>query len=246
MEKRLKRLHRVNGRVVIVPGGVDIDSFCPAQNVEQVRQELHLPRHRFILLTVRNLRKRMGLANLIRAIASLGKTGEQVHLVLAGKGELERELRTLAREMNVAHQITFPGHIAEKDLPKYYQAADLFILPTEHLEGFGMSTMEALATGTPVIGTPVGATPEILRQIGKEWLTRDSSSEALAETITDRVNWMIAHPAEYQNLKHSCRDVAVKNRAWPDIIARWEEVCETTIISGGEGPAWGNSPYGTN
>ena len=109
----------------------------------------------------------MGLANLIRAIASLGETGERVHLVLAGKGELERELKTLAWEMNVAQRITFSGHISEKDLPKYYQAADLFVLPTEHLEGFGMSTLEALAAATPVIGTPVGATPEILRQIGE-------------------------------------------------------------------------------
>jgi len=235
MEERLKRLHRVNGRVVIVPGGVDIDLFCPAQNVEQVRQELNLPRHRFILLTVRNLRKRMGLANLIRAIASLGETGDQVHLVLAGKGELKGELRSLAREMNVADQITFPGHVAERALPKYYQAADLFILPTEHLEGFGMSTLEALATGTPVIGTPVGATPEILRQIGEEWLTRDSSSEALAEKISDRVKWMIARPAAYQSLKRSCRDLAVKNYAWSDIIARWEDVCDRMIMAEGKG-----------
>lgn len=232
MEERLKRLHWVNGKVVIVPGGVDIESFCPAQNLEQVRQELNLPRHRFILLTVRNLRKRMGLANLIRAIASMGETGEQVHLVLAGKGELEGELRTLAQEMNVADQITFPGHVAEKDLPRYYQAADLFVLPTEHLEGFGMSTLEALATGTPVIGTPVGATPEILRQIGEEWLTRDSSSAALAEKIIDRVKWMMAHPAAYQSLKRSCRDFAVRNYAWPHILTRWQEVCNQVITAG--------------
>ena len=235
MEERLKRLHRVNGRVVIVPGGVDIDAFCPAPNVEQVRQELNLPRGRFILLTVRNLRKRMGLANLIRAIASLGETDDEVHLVLAGKGELEGELRTLAREMNVAHRITFPGHIAERNLPRYYQAADLFILPTEHLEGFGMSTLEALATGTPVVGTPVGATPEILRQIGEGWLTRDSSSEALAEKIIDRVKWMTAHPVGYQSLRLACRDVAVRNHAWSDIIARWEDVCDRVIMAEGKG-----------
>jgi glycosyltransferase involved in cell wall biosynthesis/GT2 family glycosyltransferase len=246
MGERLKRLHRVNGRVVIVPGGVDIDSFCPAENIERVRQELNLPRHRFILLTVRNLRKRMGLANLISAIASLGETGEQVHLVLAGKGELEGELKTLAREMNVAHQVTFSGHISEQDLPRYYQAADLFVLPTEHLEGFGMSTLEALATGTPVIGTPVGATPEILRQIGEEWLTRDSSREALAEKIIDRVKWMKAHPAEYQSLKRSCRDFAVRHHSWPDIIARWEEICDRTVIRGGKGLARRSDPPGTN
>lgn len=231
MDERLQRLHRVNGKSVIVPGGVDINSFCPEQDVEQLRQELELPLHRFILLTVRNLRKRMGLANLIRAIASLGETGERVHLVLAGEGELEGELKALTTELKITHRITFLGHVEEGNLPKYYQAADLFVLPTEHLEGFGMSTLEALATGVPVVGTPVGATPEILRQIGEEWLTRDSSSEALAEKISDRVKWLMARPAEYQNLKHSCRDVAVRNHAWSDIIARWEEVCDRVIMA---------------
>jgi glycosyltransferase involved in cell wall biosynthesis len=230
MKERLKRLHGLNGRVVIVPGGVDIDSFRPAENCVQLRRELNLPPDGIILLTVRNLRRRMGLANLVKAVACLGGAAEKTHLFIAGKGELEGELTILAREMNVAHRTTFLGHVEENNLPKYYQAADLFVLPTEHLEGFGMSTLEALAAGTPVIGTPVGATPELLRQIGEEWLTRDTSSEALAAKIRDRIEWMTARPTDYQDIKAACRDLAVRAYAWPRIMERWQEVT-TQVIS---------------
>ena len=56
------------------------------------------------------------------------------------------------------------GEIDDESLVLYYQAADIFILPTQSLEGFGLVTLEALSCGVPVLGTPIGATTNILKQ----------------------------------------------------------------------------------
>ena len=69
------------------------------------------------------------------------------------------------------------------ELADHYRAASLFVLPTVALEGFGLITVEAFACGTPVLGTPVGAIPEVLRPFDPRLLARDASPDALAEGI---------------------------------------------------------------
>ena len=68
-------------------------------------------------------------------------------------------------QLGLDKHVTFLGFVPDADLPRYYQAADVFVLPTRELEGFGLVTAEALACGTPVLGTPVGATPELLEPL---------------------------------------------------------------------------------
>ena len=69
------------------------------------------------------------------------------------------------REYDLHGSIRFLGHIPEIDLPQKYQAADFFVLPTRNLEGFGLVILEAMASGTPVLGTPVGAIPEVIGSV---------------------------------------------------------------------------------
>jgi len=229
MQKRLDKVHGMSKKSVIIPGGVDTGVFSPPDDQALIRRKMGLPADKIILFSVRNLRQRMGLVNLIQAMADLGEIGENIHLVLAGKGELGEKLKKLAAEQRIEDRITFTGYLPEEDLPKWYKAADIFILPTEYLEGFGMVTMEAMATGVPIIATPVGATPEILSQIGSEWLCENASSEALSSKIKDRAGWLIRHPHEYEALRSHCRKVAVKNYAWSGIMDQWETHSQEVI-----------------
>ena len=75
------------------------------------------------------------------------------------------------------------GFIPDTDLPTYYQAADLFVLPTLALEGFGLVTTEALSSGLPVIGTPAGATPEILGHLDPRLIAPGTTPDDLAKAI---------------------------------------------------------------
>jgi glycosyltransferase involved in cell wall biosynthesis len=89
------------------------------------------------------------------------------------------------------------------DLPViflYYQMADLFILPTTELEGFGLVTVEALASGLPVLGTPVGGTKEILTKLGSDYLFDDSTPQSIATGILKALNGWAANQAAYKNV----------------------------------------------
>ena len=96
-----------------------------------------------VLFSVRNLVKRMGLENLILAMKRLVHTAPDICLILGGEGPLKNDLIALAKKLNVDNHIRFIGFIPEEKLPDYYRMADLFVLPTRELEGFGLVTRAA-------------------------------------------------------------------------------------------------------
>src|SRR5437899_12651573 len=145
-----------------IVGGADVERFHPSGTREAQRQALGLPGDRPLLFTLRNLEPRMGLDTLIRAMATVRERFPRVLLLIGGSGSLRPLLETLTISLSLSEHVRFLGFVPERDLPAYYGAAAAFVLPTRELEGFGLVTVAALACGTPVLGTPGGATPAIL------------------------------------------------------------------------------------
>ncbi|MGH7540900.1 MAG: glycosyltransferase, partial [Gemmatimonadota bacterium] len=98
-------------------------------------------------------------------------------------------------------------------------------LPTVAYEGFGLATAEALASGTPVVGTRVGATPELLEPLDASLLARGTDPAALAEAIRDGLR--LATPT----FRARCRDYAVRHLSWGSILPRWERVLAEAVVS---------------
>jgi glycosyltransferase involved in cell wall biosynthesis len=163
----------------------------------------------------------MGLENLITAMSEVVKTNPKVLLLICGKGYLEEKLKQLIQNLNLGDHVRMPGFIPEEELPLYYQAADLFVLPTVELEGFGLSTIESLACGTPVIATPVGANTEVISPINRELLCKDASPEALAE----RIIWWLGHGIN-PGLREHCHDYCNSHFALEKVV---DEI-ERTLI----------------
>jgi glycosyltransferase involved in cell wall biosynthesis len=174
-------------KTVQIPLGIDTNQFSFVTDQKAVRQKLNLPEDQPILLTIRRLAARMGLENLISAMSVVKKHNPNVTLLLGGKGYLEGKLKHMIQDLDLGDQVRMLGFIPEEELPMFYQAADLFILPTVELEGFGLSTIESLACGTPVVATPVGANSEVVGPINQELLCENESPEALAERI---IRWL--------------------------------------------------------
>jgi glycosyltransferase involved in cell wall biosynthesis len=149
-----------------------------------LRERLGLPASSALLLTLRNLEPRMGLEHLVAAMPAIIERQADAFLVLAGYGPLRRDLEARVATLGLVDRVRFTGFVPEADLPGLYAAADLFILPTQALEGFGLVTLEALACGTPVLGTRVGATPELLEPLDPDLLADDASPAALAAGVT--------------------------------------------------------------
>ena len=180
----LMRQFRVAGdRIQVIPGGVDSKRFTPAPDKSAARQKLGLPTNKKILLSVRRLVPRMGLDNLIQAMPLILRRHPDTLLLIGGEGPQRQYLEERIEKMGLGGNVQILGRIPEEDLAAYYQAADLFVLPTTALEGFGLVTLEALSSGLPVIGTAVGATPEILKRLDPRLIAAESVPSCLAESV---------------------------------------------------------------
>ena len=169
-------------KITKIPAGADIRRFT-LEGKSGARARLGLPENVPILFSVRRLVPRMGLENLVAAMSKVVETYPDALLLLGGKGPQSGPLQEEVNRRGLTNNVRMLGFIHDDALADHYRAADLFVLPTVTLEGFGLITVEALACGTPVLGTPVGAIPEILRPLDPNLLARDASAEALAEGI---------------------------------------------------------------
>jgi glycosyltransferase involved in cell wall biosynthesis/SAM-dependent methyltransferase len=221
----LWRLYRIPGeRIVRIPGGVDTERFRPAPDRRAARKELGLPGDRPLLLTVRNLEARMGIDNLVRAMALLRAHVRDAVLLIGGTGSLRRPLEALVASLGLEDDVQFLGFVPEADLPRYYQAADAFVLPTRALEGFGLVTAEALASGTPVLGTPIGATPELLRPLSPRLVFDDASPEAMARGLREFLEADARDPGAAAALRDACRRHAETRYAWDVAVSGLERL----------------------
>ncbi len=170
-------------RVQTIPGGTDTARFQPAPDKAAVRRALGLPEGRPLLLSVRRLAPRMGLDNLIAALPAVVARFPDTLLLLGGTGPEKDRLAQMIRERRLEDHARLIGFIPDAQLAAYYQAADLFVLPTVALEGFGLVTIEALACGLPVLGTNTGATPEILTRLDPRLIVPGVTPDTLAAAI---------------------------------------------------------------
>ncbi len=199
-------------KVRVIQGGVDAERFAPAPDKSAVRKQLGYDDSTY-LVTVRNLMPRMGLEQLVDAMALIKARGERVRLVVCGAGPLRESLERRIRESGLEGAVELTGRVSDEDLVRHYQAADAFVLPTTAMEGFGISTMEALSTNLPAIGTPAGATPEILNAIDPRLLTSDTTAEGIAGGITSWLEW---RSEEAGTTRY--RDEVLEKYAWPRVV----------------------------
>jgi glycosyltransferase involved in cell wall biosynthesis len=228
--EKLEKVHKVSpAKITVIPAGVDLNRFRPHDDKQSLRHRLGIPNSHFTLLTVRNLEPRMGLENLVLAFKKILNTKTHVSLIVGGEGPLTQDLKSLATEVGVQDSVKFTGYIADEELPHYYQMADLFILPTKELEGFGLVTVEALASGLPVLGTPVGGTREILSHMGPEFLFSDATPDSMARRILDSMQGWATNPEIYNEISRKCRKVAENHFSWDTHISRLENLFHITV-----------------
>lgn len=213
-------------RLTLVPGGVDTDRFRPAEDRPGLRERLGWRPEDEVLLTVRRLAPRMGVSQLLQALARLAPERPNARLVVVGDGFLRPSLEEEARALGLGDRVTFLGRVEDARLCELYQAADIFVLPTQAYEGFGMVTLEALAAGTPVVATPAGATPEILVPLEPGLVCPDPGEEALAERLG---HWLAG--GGLPEMRARARSHAL-TYSWPRVMDRYEELCERVAREG--------------
>jgi glycosyltransferase involved in cell wall biosynthesis len=166
----------------------------------------------------------MGLENLIHAMKDVVSRVENVSLLVGGSGPLKEKLVVLVRKLGLENHIHFTGFIPEDDLPDYYRASDLFILPTLELEGFGLVTLEALASGVPVLGTPVGGTVEILQKFDPRYIFRGTEVGDMSDLIIETCLQFKENPVHWERTSAHCRRFVEQNYSWGKNVDDLESV----------------------
>jgi UDP-glucose:(heptosyl)LPS alpha-1,3-glucosyltransferase len=142
----IKKQYGRNAKVLTVSPGVDADHFNPAwveENRKRVRKELELENKQVILFVGSEFRRK-GLDHVIAALQ------DDMRLLVVGHGGELARYKKMAQKQGVAQKVRFVGHSTE--VREYYAAADLVVLPSRS-EAFGMSILEGMACGVPVLTT---------------------------------------------------------------------------------------------
>lgn len=216
-------------KIEIIPCGVDLDLFRPRDKA-QARRQLGLFDRRLILFVGR-MDPLKGLDILLKAVARLeDRQGLRVLVVggsLEGDQKLSRYYR-MAQEMGIAQQVTFLGSLDQQELPLYYSAADLCVVPS-YYESFSLVAVEALACGTPVIASRVGGLTGIVRDGETGFLVPWRCPDPFSE----RLETLLGNEMLREHFGQAARK-SVERFSWPNIAAQVQEMYEV-LTSGRSG-----------
>ena len=211
-------------RVSVVPGGVDARRFQIRESRREARLALGLPADRPLVLAVRQLLRRKGLSQLVEAAARLVADRPDVSFALVGSGPIEADIRRQVIDRGMERHVTVVGPVPDSTLPLWYRAADFTVIPTVALEGFGLSAIESLAAGTPVLGTPVGGIPEVLEPLDGALVFSGSSTADLTRGLAEVLRYERPLPDAA-----TCQRYAAEHFDWPVVVARIRAIYERVL-----------------
>lgn len=172
-------------RITVIPNAIDRELFRPGDQVA-ARQALSVPPDGALIVSVGHLVSLKRHDVVLRAIARLRERGRSVRLAIVGGADYEPEcptaLRRLADDLGIAGQVDFVGPVEPARVADWLRAADVFALGTRR-EGCCNAILEALATGTPVVTTPVGDNPHFVTSGVNGTLVPVGNDEAMAEAL---------------------------------------------------------------
>lgn len=204
-------------KINVIPNGIDIDRFY-IMTWEKARSHLKVDLNQKIILSVGSLIPLKGHHLTIEAMKKIIQVIPEAHLYIAGRGEEEARLKEQVSESNLNNQVTFLGHVPNKELIKWYSAANVFCLASSR-EGWANVIMESMACGTPVVATNVWGAPEVITNSEVGLLVErnvDSISKGLIDAL--RRDWK-----RDQIVRH------VSKRTWDVVAGEVKQVFEKIL-----------------
>lgn len=206
---------------VVFPWGVDLQHFTPA--ADQGSRNTG----RFTLFCNRSWEPRYGVDVLAKAFVRVAQQNPNVDLLLLGGGSQAQSIRRILEGGGALDRVRMPGQVPQKDLPRWYHMADLYISPS-HVDGSSVSLMEALACGIPALVSDIPANKEWVTEGGNGWLFPDGNADLLAAKILAA----IAQRERLPEVGRAARQVAEQRADWKRNFAQLLHAYEQTVIPG--------------
>src|SRR5438105_5647671 len=185
---RAVRLGASPERIAVVPYGVDVGRFQPAPGIRaEMRATLGLPADTPVIAAAGRLVRKKGFEYLVDAMALLAPI-DVPHLVVAGSGDLEVELRSRAHATGAADRIHFIGNLPQPDVGRWFAAADVAVVPSVrddsgNVDGLPNTLLEALASATAVVTTAAGGIADAVEHGRTATIVPERDPKALADAI---------------------------------------------------------------
>lgn len=204
----------------LIPGGLDTQHFSPGDAND-------VDRHRGpVVLAARRLVERTGVENLVAAMPEVLRVHPTTQLMITGDGPRRPHIAKFIDSHSLNENVHLLGRVSEEELLHWYRVADLSVTPTFELEGFGLSTAESMACGTPAVVTPVGANPEVVAALGPRFVTDSFAPADIAARLID----VLSDPALLATAREASRPAIHPAMSWDNVAERFCELYEATLL----------------
>lgn len=200
---------------VVITNGVDTNFLTPAKSKKQS----------LLVLYVGALTTEKGLPDLIRAATYVRRDYPDIKFILAGRGRMERNIKSLVHRLNLADSFFFAGYVERHQLREYYQQAAVLVLPSYH-EGLPTVLLEAMACGIPSVATNVAGNSEVVVHGETGFLTPPKNPEKLAEAILR----LLGDEKRRKTMGANARKRAEEHYDWGIITNKIEKIY-TSLVS---------------
>ena len=210
-------------KVTVLHNGVDLKRFKPMpEKREEMRRKLGIPQGSIVVLTVRRLVYKNGIDTLIESANLAVKKNPKIVFLAVGKGPDFNNVQVRIKQLGIEGNFKLTGFVKDEDLPLYYNAADLFVLPSKSGEGLPLVALEAMACGLPVAATNVGGIREIMNnKYGK--LVPPNNADLLANAIIEFTGM------DFSSRKSELRAMVEQKFSWDANVERLIEIYEELI-----------------
>jgi glycosyltransferase involved in cell wall biosynthesis len=203
-------------KIVIFPWGTDIDHFIPKQDGgrktrgRKPSSVVHRPRSKATtLFCSRTWESIYGVDVLAKAFVKVANRNLNMNLILLGGGSQGAHIRQILINGGVMDRVHFGGQMGQRDLPRWYHMADMYISPS-HVDGSSVTLMEALASGLPCLVSDIPGNREWIEDGVNGWLFRDGDVDDLAE----KISFAVKNRRSFKMIGEAARKTAEQKADW--------------------------------
>ena len=182
-------------KFIEVPNGVDIQHFQPQAKDQNLLTKHGIGEAEKVVLFVGGLDKAhyfKGIEYLLEAMNRLKLSSYRWKLLIVGEGELKDQYRDLAEQLAIGSKTIFAGYVPHAELPKYYNLADVVVLPSvDKSEAFGLALIEAMACAKPVVATKLVGVRTVVSD-GQDGLLAEIKN---ADDLATKINYLLSNEA---------------------------------------------------
>lgn len=186
-------LAKTPAKFIEVPNGVDANHFAPQSKDESLLQKHQINQTDKVVLFVGGLDKAhyfKGIEYLVEAMSILKQATYEWRLVVVGEGELRRDYQDLAAQLGIDNKVIFTGYVPNDDLVKYYNVADVVVLPSvDKSEAFGLTLVEGMSCAKAVIASNLAGVRGVIDQEINGLVVQPRDANDLAT----KVNFILMH-----------------------------------------------------